>query len=101
MIPYYPPRYLFRRHEILKGIKPGQNFLEIGAGNLLLSQELLQFFQNGTLVDYNKQTQILFNKLNVSVQERLQLIISDFLPTVLDQKYDCIVACEVMEHVRD
>ena len=98
---YYPPRYLFRRYEILHMIRPGHNFLEIGAGNLKLSQDLLRLFDKGTLIDYNVETQSLYDKLDVSLRERSQLIISDFLSSVLPWQYDCVIACEVLEHVQD
>lgn len=98
---YYPPRYLFRRYEILHMIRPGHNFLEIGAGNLKLSQDLLRLFNKGTLIDYNVETQSLYDKLDVSLRERSQLIISDFLSSVLPRQYDCVIACEVLEHVQD
>lgn len=96
---YYPPRYLFRRHEIVKRVRPATSFLEIGAGNLKLSQELLRFFHNGTLIDYNEKTNTLFQYLPPSSRSRLNLIISDFLNYNFQQTFDCIVACEVLEHV--
>ncbi len=98
---YYPPRYLFRRYEILHMIRPGHNFLEIGAGNLKLSQNLSRLFYKGTLVDYNVETQSLYDKLDVSLHERLELIISDFSSLALPRQYDCVIACEVLEHVQD
>jgi len=96
---YYPPRYLFRRHEIVKRIQPASSFLEIGAGNLKLSQELLRFFHKGTLIDYNEKTNTLFQYLPPSSRTRLNLIISDFLDYKFQDTFDCIVACEVLEHV--
>ncbi len=98
---YYPPRYLFRRYEILRMIRPGHNFLEIGAGNLKLSQDLLRLFNKGTLIDYNVETQSLYDKLDVSLRQRSQLIIADFLSLALPRQYDCVIACEVLEHVQD
>jgi SAM-dependent methyltransferase len=96
---YYPPRYLFRRHEIVKIVRPAKSFLEIGAGSLKLSLELLRFFHNGTLIDYNKNTNTLFQGLPPSSRTRLNLIISDFLDYNFQDTFDCIVACEVLEHV--
>jgi SAM-dependent methyltransferase len=97
---YYPPRYLFRRYEIVKRIQPASSFLEIGAGNLKLSQELLRFFHNGTLIDYNEKTNTLFKELPPLSRNRLNLIISDFMSHNFQNTFDCIVACEVLEHVR-
>jgi len=96
---YYPPRYLFRRYEIVKRVQPASSFLEIGAGNLKLSQELLRFFHNGTLIDYNEKTNILFQELPPLFRTRLNLIISDFLSHHFQNTFDCVVACEVLEHV--
>lgn len=97
---YYPPRYLFRRHEVVKRIRPASSFLEIGPGNLNLSRELLLFFHNGTLIDYNEKTETLFQKLPQSTRNRLKLIISDFSSHDFQSKFDCIIACEVLEHVQ-
>jgi len=96
---YYPPRYLFRRHEIVKRVQPAASFLEIGAGNLKLSRELLRFFHNGTLIDYNEKTNTLFQLLPPSSRNRLKLIISDFMSHNFQNTFDCVVACEVLEHV--
>jgi SAM-dependent methyltransferase len=97
---YYPPRFLFRRYEILRRVKRGNNFLEIGPGNLNLAQDLLCYFDRGTLVDYNPAVKKRYNNLPESLKKRLALVIADFSPSISFQtKYDCIVACEVMEHV--
>ncbi|MCB0208383.1 MAG: methyltransferase domain-containing protein [Anaerolineae bacterium] len=97
---YYPPRYLFRRYEILRGIACGHNFLEVGPGNLQLSQELLRFFDNGMLIDYNPDVENVYHNLSAANKERLQLIIADLTYSApIREKYDCVVACEVIEHV--
>ena len=94
-----PPRYLFRRYEILKNIKKGQNFLEIGAGNFQLSKELLNYFEQGSALDFHSKVDNIYAALEPSDQARLQLIKTNFLETHFNKKYDCIIACEVMEHI--
>jgi SAM-dependent methyltransferase len=98
---YYAPRYLFRRQTILRILQPGQSFLEIGPGNLQLAQELLTYFHDGTLIDYNAKTETVFQTLPEPTKQRLNLIIANFMTYSLPQKFNCVVACEVMEHVAD
>ena len=98
---YFTPRFILRRFEILKQIKEGNTFLEIGAGSLNLTKDLLKFFENGTLVDYNEDVIKIFNNLPVDTINRLNLYIGDFFLINLQNKFDCIVACEVMEHIKN
>lgn len=96
---YSPPRYLLRRFELLRAVNPGQNFLEVGAGKLELAQDLLQFFQTGTLVELNEGAEEIFNGLPPLIQDKLDLHIMDFLSLSIASTYDCVVSCEVLEHV--
>jgi len=96
---YYPPRFLFRRYEILKRLKRGHHFLEIGPGNLYLSEDLLRYFVKGTLVDYNPYVKNIYNDLEESIRKRLDFIVEDFTSFQFGLKFDCVVACEVIEHV--
>jgi SAM-dependent methyltransferase len=96
---YYPPRYLFRRFEILRRVSGGERFLEIGPGSLYLAQELLRYFDEGTLVEFNPSATALFDQLDESLRSRLDLVVADYLALENHGKYDCVVACEVMEHV--
>ncbi len=96
---YYPPRFLFRRYEILKRLKKGYYFLEIGPGNLYLSKDLLRYFVKGTLVDYNLYVKDIYDDLEKSIRRRLDLIVEDFTSFQFELKFDCVVACEVIEHV--
>lgn len=98
-MPYYPPRYLFRRHALLRVLRPGHTFLEIGPGNLLLAQELLQCFSRGTLIEYSEDVLTPYNNLPDWARDRLELQIVDFMEYQLTTSYECIVACEVLEHV--
>lgn len=98
---YYPPRYLFRRFEILKSVCPGDHFLEVGAGNLMLSADVLQFFEKGTIIDYNPQVLRAYEALRSGLKERIDIIISDFKQSALNCTFDCILACEVLEHLEN
>ena len=100
-ISYNPPRYLLRRFEILRHLKPGQRFIEIAAGNLKLSRDLLRYFQRGTALDYSQFIEAIYHQLPQAERERLQLVVGDLFEAKLDADYDCVVACEVMEHVQD
>ncbi|MDJ0783415.1 MAG: class I SAM-dependent methyltransferase [Desulfosarcinaceae bacterium] len=98
---YYPPRYLFRRYELLRVIQRGKEFLEIGPGNLFISKELLAFFERGILVDFNAESRIAFDGLGESHQKRLTLEIKDIFRWNTSRTFDCVVACEVLEHIDD
>jgi SAM-dependent methyltransferase len=98
---YAPPRYLFRRHELLRVVRTGQNFLEIGPGSMELAQELLAHFQKGTLIELNQKACDIYDNLPASTKRRLKLLIADFLKMPLSDKFDCVIACEVLEHVEE
>jgi SAM-dependent methyltransferase len=98
---YYPPRYLFRRYELLKRMREGDHFLEIGAGRLLLSVELLRYFRQGTLIDFSPRTAEVYETLEGSVRNRLTLMLADFIDIRLETSFDIVVACEVLEHVEN
>lgn len=100
-MPYYPPRYLFRRHAILRVLRPGRNFLEVGPGNMQLTQELLKYFQRGTLIDYSQDICSVYKMLQPSIRSCLELSVLDFVNHELRKTFDCVVACEVLEHVPD
>ncbi|MEK8018085.1 MAG: class I SAM-dependent methyltransferase [Candidatus Parabeggiatoa sp.] len=101
MSQYYPPtpRYLFRRYEILRHIKRGGTFLEIGAGNFQLSTELLSYFDTGVALDFHPEMADIYAGLCTDLKNRLEMKRADFLSTHFTDTYDCVVACEVMEHV--
>jgi len=99
---YYHPRYLFRRYELMRRIENGAHFLEIGPGELALAQDLLKKFTKGTLIDFNStNVELTYRKLDESRKERLELIIADFIQYQFGQQFDCVVACEVLEHIED
>lgn len=100
---YNHPRYLFRRYEIMKRVNIAEKFFEIGPGKLDLAQDLLSKFDKGTLIDFNTtDVQQIYDNLKANYQERLELIIADFNHyDNFNQKFDCVVACEVLEHIED
>jgi SAM-dependent methyltransferase len=87
----------------MRRVKAGETFLEIGPGNLNLAQELLSKIARGTLIDFNTtDVQRVYNQLKEPSKQRLTLIIADFSQyDQFPQKFDCVVACEVLEHVED
>lgn len=100
---YYTPRFLFRRHELMKLVKGGKHFLEIGPGDLGLALELTPYFTTGTLMDFNTtDVQLIYDNLPQEYKQKLKLIIADFSQyDQFDSKFDCFVACEVLEHIKD
>lgn len=101
MLRYYTPKFLFRRYEILKRIKDGYHFLEIGPGSLNLTEDLLYHFSLGTLVERNPLIKEFYHSMPESTKGRLNLIIDDFMSLDMDSVFDCIISCEVMEHIED
>ncbi|MBD3362294.1 methyltransferase domain-containing protein [Candidatus Dojkabacteria bacterium] len=93
------PRSLFRRYIIKKHLNPGKNFLEIGPGDLKISQLFLTQFHKGTCIDINQNVNALYNQLPDKDKKKLKLIINDFVIHKFKQTYSCIIACEVLEHV--
>ena len=100
---YHHPRFLFRRHEIIRRVQSGKRFLEIGPGNLELAKELLSNFDRGVLIDFNSKDVIeIFDNLPDNFKKRFQLIIQDFTEFKFPQNsFNCVIACEVMEHIED
>jgi SAM-dependent methyltransferase len=98
---YYPPRYLFRRHELLKRAAGGNHFLEIGPGSLLLAVELLGVFRRGTLIDFSEDARAAYEALAPADRDRLVLVIADFVNHHFEEPFDAVIACEVLEHIRD
>ncbi len=96
---YYPPRFLFRRYELLKRIDSGSCFLEVGPGSLNLTHDLARHFNSGVLVDYNPETAQVFDELEPGTKSKLSLVIGDFQEYQTDKVFKVIVACEVLEHI--
>jgi len=100
---YNHPRFLFRRFSIMKNVKPGDIFLEIGPGNLNLSIDLIKKFSKGVLIDFNTtDVEIIFNGLPERHKQKLNLIIADFINyDNFPSKFDSIITCDVLEHVEE
>lgn len=103
MLRYQRPRYLFRRFEVMRAVTSGDVFLEVGPGRLELAQEMLTRFRRGVLVDFNSEAvKAIFEGLDAPFKQRLELIISDFSTFQgFRDAFNCVVACEVMEHIED
>lgn len=75
--------------------------MEIGPGNLILTEELLKYFTNGTVVENNPLTKEIYNHLSDNVKQRLEINIGDFFEFNSKNKYDLVISCEVIEHICD
>lgn len=98
---YNPPRYLFRRHTVLRKVKPGKKFIEIGPGNLKLSSELVNKFNEGIAIDFESSVKNIYAGLPPHIKSKLSVKIGDLFNLELSNKFDCVISCEVMEHVKD
>jgi ubiquinone/menaquinone biosynthesis C-methylase UbiE len=81
----------------------GKCFLEVGPGDLGLALDLITKFTTGTLIDFNStDVKQIYDKLPESYKQKLTLIISDFSQyNHFESKFDCVVACEVLEHIEN
>lgn len=98
---YYPPRYLFRRHVIMQELDRGERFLEIGPGALHLTREIARYFLEGTIVELNPFVEDLYAQLPPDLKNKIRLLVTDFTTADIGEHFDCVIACEVMEHVED
>jgi SAM-dependent methyltransferase len=81
----------------------GECFLEVGPGDLGLALELISKFTTGTLIDFNTtDVKQIYDSLPETHKQKLKLIIADFSQyNQFESKFDCVVACEVMEHIEN
>ena len=98
---YRPPRFLFRRHELLRRVRAGQSFMEIGAADLTLTRELMERFDSGLAVDFTDDLPQSYAALPGALRERLKISNVDVMKESVPGEFDCVVACEVMEHIDD
>ena len=99
---YLPPRYLFRRLEIFRNLNnDASNFLEVGAGNLALSEELLKKIESGVAIDLTPDLMESYQSLKKPLRKRLKVEQASFFDMKFKQSFDLVVACEVMEHITD
>ncbi len=96
---YLPPRYLFRRYEVLRNLGPGGRFLEVGAGDLTLSLDLLKHFERGVAIELTDDLQAVHASLPEDIRERLTPLTGNFTDLDLEGEFDAVVSCEVLEHV--
>jgi len=100
-VKYRAPRFLFRRHEILRRIRPGEAFMEIGAADLTLTRELLTRFRRGLALDFTDDLPESYENLPPDEKERLDISNINVMTESVPGDFDCVVACEVMEHIED
>jgi SAM-dependent methyltransferase len=100
---YNHPRFLFRRFVVMSWVKKNDHFLEIGPGKLSLALDLLTKFNRGTLIDFNTtDVETTYEKLPILQKKRLKLIIADFSEyNQFAEKFDCVISCDVLEHIKD
>ena len=101
ILAFETPRYIFRRFNLLREVRLGENFIEIGAGNMRFSRELSQRFQYGVAVEYSEQTRQLYDILHDTHFPNVQLINDAIEEVQTEDQFDLVIACEVMEHVED
>ena len=98
---YRAPRFLFRRHEALRRVRPAESFMEIGAADLTLTRELLQRFERGLALDFTDDLPESYEKLPVDEKDRLDISKINVMTDEVPGNFDCVVACEVIEHIED
>ena len=98
---YRAPRFLFRRHEVLRRVRSGEAFLEIGAADLTLTRELLARFARGLALDFTDDLPESHAELPPGERRRLDISNVNVMTDEVPGDFDCVVACEVMEHIED
>lgn len=98
---YRPPRFLFRRFELLAMIPGGGSFCEIGSADLALAAELLDRFDRGTVVELDESSRVFHAGLPPERRNRLSVVVGPFEHVDLADRFECVVCCEVLEHVED
>lgn len=102
MTGYKGPRFWFRYLEIvtyLRKFAKGKDVLEIGAGTLELSSFLAEN-NNVTALDLSKDLNNGHEELPQSLKKNIACVEADFLEhDFKNQKFDIIIAMEVLEHI--
>ena len=75
--------------------------MEVGAANLALTKEILGKFDKGLAVDLTDDLLESYNIIPRTLRTKLTVMNADI--TLQDNlgEFDCILACEVMEHLED
>ena len=98
---YRAPRFLFRRHELMRRVRPGSSFMEIGAADLTLTRELLNRFERGLALDFTEDLPQSYEALPDDLRARLDISNVNVMTDDVPDDFDCVVACEVMEHIEE
>jgi len=98
---YRAPRFLFRRHELMRRVRPGSSFMEIGAADLTLTRELLDRFERGLALDFTDDLPQSYRTLPDDLRARLNISNVNVMTDDVPDDFDCVVACEVMEHIEE
>ncbi len=85
----------------MKNVNGGPQFIEVGAGNLKLSSDLSKHFDKGTCLDFAPKVKKIHKSLPQDIRDKLSVVIDDFFTANLPKKFDCVVSCEVMEHIEN
>lgn len=106
MSSYKGPRYWFRYIEITNMLKKkdlkGKRVLEIGAGDLRLSSYLASKGASVTAIDMSDDLKSLKKELPREINKSITCIEGDFLNFDFKaQKFDIIIAMEVLEHIEE
>lgn len=106
MSSYKGPRYWFRYLEILNLLKrydlKGKKILEIGAGTLHLSECLASKGASVTALDMSEELKQSHKELSITLRDSITCIEADFLKhDFKSEKFDVIIAMEVLEHVEE
>jgi SAM-dependent methyltransferase len=102
MYGYKGPRSLFRRFEILRYVTKlprDWRVLDIGAGALGLAVDLAQHFSHVTAMDLSENIYTYAKGIPDHLHNKIRVLNGDFLTSSLDETFDVIVACEVLEHI--
>lgn len=102
---YKGPRFWFRYLEViysLRKIPRKRKILEIGAGTLELSSYFAKKGHKVTALDLSSDLIPLKKELPTNLQKNIRCIESDFLKyNFKNEKFDVIIAMEVLEHVKE
>jgi len=75
--------------------------MEIGAADLTLTRELLERFDRGLALDFTDDLPESYEKLPAAEKERLDISNIDVMTDDVPGDFDCVIACEVIEHIED
>jgi SAM-dependent methyltransferase len=62
---------------------------------------MLKHFDKGTVVEFSPEVMNVYKQLPANIQQKLTIIVGDFFKQKFDKKFECIVSCEVLEHIEE